>query len=76
MTWYIHVNRNQIDANTKHKTTEPSVRFQKGKHGKPTYCNEVEIPGPSRVLYSPHDPILPCGARLVIMSEQEPKVIQ
>ena len=75
MTWYIHVNRNQIDANTKHKTHTPSVRFQKGKHGKPVYCNEVQIPGPSRVIYSPHEPILPCGARLVIVSEQEPKVI-
>lgn len=74
--WYTHVNRNTINANTKHGSSEPAVRFQEGKYGQPTYAMEVEIPGPSRVRYSPHEPLLPCGARLVIESEAKPEVIR
>jgi hypothetical protein len=29
-------------------------------------CNSVEIQGPSKLVYSPHKPILSCGARLVL----------
>lgn len=76
MTYFTHVNRNQIDANTKHGTNKPAVRFQKGKFGRPFYAHEVEIPGPSRVIYSPDSPILPCGARMVITSEARPVVIR
>lgn len=74
--YYIHVNKNKILSNVKHGTEEPAVRFQKGKYGKPTYCMEIEIPGPSKMIYSPHEPILPCGARLVIQSELEPIVLK
>lgn len=76
MTTYIHVNRNTIFANAKHRRDNPVVRFQKGKYGKQTYAHEVEITGPSRVIYSPHKPILPCGARLVIATESEVKVVR
>ncbi len=76
MTWFTHVNRNTINANTKHGTTEPAVRFQEGRHGKATYCMEVEIDGPVRVRYSPHEPLLPCGARLVIESDAQPRVVK
>lgn len=76
MTFFTHVNRGQIDSNRKNGTNEPVVRYQRGKYGKATYAHEVEIPGPSRVIYSPHEPILPCGARMVIASEVEPKVIR
>jgi hypothetical protein len=74
--YYTHVNRNKIDSNRKNNTNEPVVRFQKGKYGKATYCHEVELPEGSRMLYSSDDPILPCGARLVIVSDTEPKVIR
>lgn len=70
--YYIHVNRNTIASNAKHGTNEPAVRFQKGKYGKAQYCHELEIPGPSKMIYSAHEPILPCGARLVIESALEP----
>ena len=76
MNWFTHVNRNQIDANTKHGTSEPVVRFQRGTRGKATYCNEVELPAGSRVVYTPHDPLLKCGARLVITSPSSPVVIR
>lgn len=76
MTFYTHVNRGQIDSNRKNGTDKPPVKFQRGRYGKPTYAHEVDIPGPSRVIYSPHEPILPCGARLVIASEVEPIVVR
>ncbi len=72
---FIHVNRNTIASNAKHGTNTPAVRIQKGKYGKPVYCHEVEIEGPSRVIYSPDKPILPCGARLVIRTESNVRII-
>lgn len=74
--FYTHINRGLIDSNRKNGTDLPVVRFQKGKYGKSSYAHEVEIPGPSRVIYSPHEPMLPCGARMVIVSEVQPKVIR
>ena len=77
MTYYTHVNRNTINSNRKNGTSEPAVRFQKGKYGKPTYAFEVVLPAESRVVYKPSgDPILPCGARLVIVSEDAPQVVE
>lgn len=75
--FYTHINRNKIDSNRKHGTEEPAVRFQEGKYGEPTYAFEVELPAGSRVCYVPSgDPILPCGARLVIVSDTAPTVIK
>lgn len=76
MTTYIHVNRNVIASNAKHGTDKPAVRFQRGKYGKTTYCHEVVIEGPSRVLYSAHEALLPCGARLVIATEAAVRVVK
>lgn len=72
--FYTHINRRVIDSNRKHGTNNPPVRFQKGKYGRPTYAQEVLIDGPCRVIYSPREPILPCGARMVIESEVQPIV--
>ncbi len=76
MTYFTHINRNVIDANRKQGRNDPVVRFQRGRHGAPTYAHRVRINGPSEVIYDPDNPILPCGARLVIASEIEPEVIQ
>lgn len=75
-TNYVHINRNTIAANAKHGRNDPPVRMQRGKYGKSTYAHEVEITGPSRVIYSPHKPLLPCGARLVIATESDVRVIR
>lgn len=76
MTYYTHVNRGVIDSNRKHGKNDPPVRFQKGKYGKSTYCHEVALPEGSRVVYDHEGTILPCGARLVIVSEEKPEVIR
>ena len=75
MTWYTHINRGVIDSNRKHGRNDPPVRFQEGKYGKATYAHEVELPAGSRVVYCADGRILPCGARLVIISEGAPKVV-
>ena len=73
--FYTHINRNIIDQNRRNGTNKPAVRFQKGKYGRPTYAHRVKLKGESEVLYSAGDPILPCGARLVISSTEEPEVL-
>ena len=59
----IHVNQHVIRSNQKTGAREPVITVKKGK--KNTYTHEVEILGPSRVIYSPDKP-LSCGARVWI----------
>jgi len=59
----IHINRNIIQSNAKHGTAHPVVRVEDGKSVR--YCMEVQIDGPSRMIYSPDQP-RPCGAKLWI----------
>ena len=66
----IHVNMHKIRANKKHGTNEPVITVKEGR--KNTYGHEVEILGPSKVIYGGNDkPILPCGARVVIETDSE-----
>ena len=64
----IHINRNIIQQNAKHNQTKPVCRVERGKSV--VYCMEVEIKGPSRMIYSPENP-RPCGAKLWIETESE-----
>ena len=75
MKTYIHVNQHKIRANKKHGTNEPVITVKKGREN--TYCHEVEVLSPSTIMYGGNDkPILSCGARVVIMTESEVKVIK
>jgi len=66
----IHVNMHKIRANKKHGTNEPVITVKEGR--KNTYGHEVEILGPSKVIYGGNDkPILPCGARVVIETHSD-----
>lgn len=73
--YYVHVNRNTINKNSKHGTAEPVVRYQKGRYGKPVYAHRVKFQE-GELIYSPHEPLLPCGARMVIQTPYEPQVIE
>ena len=64
----IHVNQHVIRANTKNGTSDPVLTVKQGK--KNTYAHEVEILGPSKVVYSPDKP-LNCGARVWIETTSE-----
>ena len=42
-----------------------------------TYVNEIEVLGPCRIRYGGNDkPLLPCGARVVIETMADYKIIQ
>jgi hypothetical protein len=64
----IHINRNIIQQNAKHDKDDPVVRVE--EKGVVQYCMEVEINGPSRMVYRPDKP-RPCGAKLWIETEAD-----
>jgi hypothetical protein len=61
----------KIKANKKHGTNEPVITIKEGKSN--TYCHEVDILGPSKVVYRPEKP-LSCGARVWIETDAELKI--
>jgi hypothetical protein len=72
---YIHVNQHVIRANKKHNEDNPVITVKQGS--KNTYCHEVEIKGPSRVIYGGNDrPLLSCGARVVIETESDVEIVR
>lgn len=72
---YIHVNQHVIRANKKHDKNDPVITVKSGKNN--TYCHEVEILGPSKVIYGGNEkPLLNCGARVVIETESPVEVIR
>lgn len=74
MKTYIHVNQHMIRQNKKEGTNLPVITIKQGK--KNTYCHQVEILGPSRVLYaSGPKPLLKCGARVAVVTESPVSVI-
>lgn len=73
----IHVNQHHVRSNKTKGTDLPVITIKEGKTN--TYCNEVEILGPSKVIYggsgSDTKPILSCGARVVIETTSEINII-
>ena len=75
MKKYIHVNQHKIRSNKKNDTLEPVITIKEGK--KNTYCSEVEILGPSCVIYGGNEKtLLSCGARVIIETESEINIIR
>ena len=66
----IHVNQHHIRANSKMSPEDrvPVITVKTYKSN--TYCSEVYVEGPCRVVYSPDKP-LPCGAKVWIETESE-----
>ena len=72
----IHVNQHNIRSNKTKDTNLPVITIKQGKTN--TYCNEVEILGPSVIKYcgsGDEKPLLSCGARVVIETDSESKII-
>jgi hypothetical protein len=59
----IHVNQHVIRSNKKHGKNDPVITVKTYKSN--DYVHEVEILGPSKVVYSPDKP-LSCGAKVWI----------
>lgn len=68
----IHINRNIIQRNSKRDEQEPVCRVE--ENGIVTYCMEVDIKGPSRMVYRPDKP-RPCGAKLWIETNADIELI-
>jgi hypothetical protein len=70
--YYTHINRGVIDSNRKNGRNEPPIKVQQGKYGRAEYGHRCVLPAGSEILYDHEGKILPCGARLVIVSEEKP----
>ena len=68
----IHVNQHVIRSNKKNGEKKPVLTVKTYKSN--TSAHEVEINGPSKVIYSPDKP-LSCGARVWIETESEVVVL-
>lgn len=73
MKTIIHVNQHVIKVNTKNGTNDPVLTVKTYKQN--TYAHEVEINGPSKVVYSLDKP-LSCGARVWIETDSEVVIVR
>jgi|TARA_R110002096_G_scaffold216017_1_gene403899 hypothetical protein len=62
----IHINQHIIRKNNKEGTNDPVITVKTYKFN--NYGSEVEILGPSKVIYSPNKP-LSCGAKVWIETD-------
>ena len=67
----IHVNMHIIRKNNKTGERNPVLTVKTSKSNQ--YAHEVQIDGPSKVIYSPDKP-LSCGARVWIGTDSEVKL--
>lgn len=79
-TVVVNINRQTIDANTKHGRNDPPIRVQRGKGGKADYGTEVAVLDAqgeevARFIYDPQNKIVACGARLVLVAHHGAKVV-
>ena len=68
----IHINQHKIRSNIGKENPEPAITVKTYKSN--TYCKEVVVNGPCKVIYSPDKP-LSCGARVWIETDSEVKCI-
>ena len=77
MKTYIHVNQHNIRSNKTKGTELPVITIKQGR--KNTYCNQVEILGPSKIIYSgagcETKALLGCGARVIIETKSTVNII-
>jgi hypothetical protein len=64
----VHVNQSVIKQNAKHGTNDPVLTVKTYKDNR--YAHQVEIKGPSKVVYSADKP-LSCGARVWVETTSE-----
>ena len=74
----IHVNQHHIRSNKQKGTNLPVITVKEGRTN--TYCNEVEILGPSKIIYSgagcDTKALLSCGARVVIETDSDINIVK
>lgn len=73
MKTIVHVNQHVIKSNRKTGANEPVLTVKTYKANR--YAHQVEIKGPSKIVYSPDKP-LSCGAHVWIETQAEVEVIE
>jgi hypothetical protein len=73
MKTIIHVNQHVIKSNRKNATNSPVLTIKTYKEN--NYAHEVEINGPSKIVYSSDKP-LSCGAHVWIETQAEVIIIK
>jgi len=73
MKTIIHVNAHVIKSNRKNGVENPVLTVKTYKDNR--YAHEVEVLGPSKVVYSPDKP-LSCGAHVWIETQEEVTIIK
>jgi hypothetical protein len=69
---YVSINGHVIRRNAVLGKSDPPIRIAKSQSDThPEYASEITISGPSQLLYSPDEPIMKCGARLVLVAPAE-----
>jgi hypothetical protein len=74
MKTIVHVNQHKIRANAGKPADQQAPVLTVKTYKSNTYAYEVEILGPSRIVYSPDKP-LSCGARVWVETESEVKIL-
>ncbi len=69
----IHINMHVIRRNHKTGEREPVITCKTSKSN--DYAHEIEILGPSKIIYSPDKP-LSCGARVWIETDADVQLLQ
>jgi len=66
---YIHVNQHIIKSNLKHGKSDPVFTIKIGRSGKAIKAHSVSTEGQCLFNYGGNGkPILPCGARVVVVT--------
>lgn len=73
MKTIIHVNQHVIKSNRKNGVNDPVLTVKTYKSNE--YAHEVMVHGPSKVIYSPDQP-LSCGAHVWIETQSLVEVIR
>ena len=73
MKTIIHVNQHVIKSNRKNGVNNPVLTVKTYKSNE--YAHEVMIHGPSKVIYSPDQP-LSCGAHVWIETQSPVEVVK
>ena len=73
MRTIVHVNQHHVRSNATKGTDLPVLTVKTYRSNR--YAYEVNIKGPSRLVYSPDKP-LSCGARVWVETEAEVEVVR
>jgi hypothetical protein len=73
MKTIVHVNQHNVRSNSTKGTDLPVLTVKTYKSN--TYAYEVDIKGPSKLVYSPDNP-LSCGARVWIETQAEVDIVR